>query len=145
MLFYPVFVANRRCNWTRSLLKVSILFGPSLSFCSFWGNTDSPAVSLSTSVRTVSIKFWWMGGEMPKPETPLYIRLSYRFLYRLLFYLLFLFYPFRESYILLNYLFSSISPTAGSHRGLWTIMTNLAMVIKLLILLKVPNPRMVQI
>jgi len=117
--------------------------GPSLSLCSFSENTDSPAVSLSTSVLTVSIKFWWMGGEMPKPETPLYIRLSYRFLYLLLFSLLF-FYPVRESYILLNYPFSSVSPTAGSHRGLWTIMTNLASVIKLLILVKDMNPRNVQ-
>ena len=80
---------------------------------------------------------------MPKPETPLYIRLSYRFLYLLLFSLLF-FYPVRESYILLNYPFSSVSPTAGSHRGLWTIMTNLASVIKLLILVKDMNPRNVQ-
>lgn len=31
--------------------------GPSLSLCSFSKNTDSPAVSLSTSVLTVSIKF----------------------------------------------------------------------------------------
>jgi len=55
------------------------------------------------------------------------------------------FYPVRESYILLNYPFSSISPTAGSHRGLRTIMTNLTSVIKLLILVKDLNPRIVQI
>jgi hypothetical protein len=81
---------------------------------------------------------------MPKPETPLYIRLSYRFLYLLLFSLLF-FYPVRESYILLNYLFSSISPTAGSHRGLWTIMTNLTSVVELLILVKDQSPRIEEI
>jgi hypothetical protein len=81
---------------------------------------------------------------MPKPETLLYIRLSYGFLYFLLFSLLF-FYPVRESYILLDYLFNSISPTAGSHRGLWTIMTNLASVIKLLILVKDLNTSIVQI
>jgi len=55
------------------------------------------------------------------------------------------FYPVRESYILLNYPFSSISRTAGSHRGLWTIMTNLASAIKLLILVKDLNPRTILI
>lgn len=82
-------------------------FGPSLSLCSFWENTDSPGVSLSTSVLTVSIKLWWMAGEMPKPETPLYIRLSYRFLYLLLFSLLFFFIP-SKSHIYFWTIFSAL-------------------------------------
>lgn len=55
------------------------------------------------------------------------------------------FYPVRESYKRLDYLFYSTLLTTGSHRGLWTIMTKLASVIKLLTLVKDLKTRIVEI
>jgi len=142
MRFYPVFLANRRCNYIQSLQQYPNILVPVFLFAPSEKTPILPQFPyrhLFLLCRSSSDEWEEKCQNQRRLCISVFLTDSYTS-----FYFPCSFFPVRESYILSNYLFSSISPTAGSHRSLWTIMTTLASVIELLILVKDLNSRIVQ-